>query len=312
MITEKTVFVVGAGLSNDYGFPLGPELKNRILKGTDPYSSTPTVKQNLSILDELGFDAKEINIFRRQLATGVFDTIDLFLERREGDNYSRLRKLGRTAIAMTLIPLELPQQQVGQTDADFYSFLFDRMAKKTSKEAFAENKITIITYNYDRSYENFLQTALINHYDLTPAEANDMIKKMKIIHVHGSLGGMPWQDKTRRDYAPILSPTLVDIASKSIVTFNDADANSTEYVDARKEMSEASNLVFVGFGFHPMNLSRLAAGISPANKNRIIGTALGLSTVDIEEIEKITNGQLSLGHLRDVSAVSLIKELNWL
>lgn len=286
MIKEKTVFVFGAGSNLDYQFPTGAQLRDEIASVCNWDTMRPDIPEHIKILNNMDFNMQVLTNFRTQLMNGGFDTIDEFLEARENPVY---RSLGKTAIAIALIKHEHPQIFQGRFSTDsFYNFLFKKMANEATKENFHQNKVSFVTYNYDRSFEYFLSNSLLNRYEgIQDSEVDYIMSQMKIIHVHGSLGNMRWHGYNKREYNTVVDQNNVKIASEGIVNFNEVDGNYEGYKEARKEFHEAKNVVFVGFGFHPLNLSRLAEGDCLLGKKRLFATSLGLTEEEISEIFRI-------------------------
>lgn len=97
MIAARTVLILGAGASKPYGFPLGVELTASILEGLGSDE-----RNGLSrMLRACGFDSEEIDRFRNRLSALGTKTVDRFLEHQP-----EFLKIGRTAIAATLVPCE--------------------------------------------------------------------------------------------------------------------------------------------------------------------------------------------------------------
>lgn len=94
-ITKPTVFILGAGASYNFGYPLGKNLVEIILKNFDPANS----KNGIEIFKGLGFSVEEIADFRNELRRSASPSIDTFLEPRKEDE----RYLGKLAIAFALI-----------------------------------------------------------------------------------------------------------------------------------------------------------------------------------------------------------------
>lgn len=63
MITKPTVFILGAGASYSFGYPLGKNLVEIILKNFDPDSSENTIE----LFKGLGFSEDDILSFWNQL-----------------------------------------------------------------------------------------------------------------------------------------------------------------------------------------------------------------------------------------------------
>jgi hypothetical protein len=74
MISKNTVLVLGAGASYPYGFPLGKQLKQKIL-------SLQERPDDYSAVHELGYLERDISEFQRRFRGSQLDSIDLFLER---------------------------------------------------------------------------------------------------------------------------------------------------------------------------------------------------------------------------------------
>jgi len=311
MIKEKTVFVFGAGLSKSYGFPTNSELRDNVIGILSNGHGNANIPERIRILRNMGYEFDEIKQVRSQLARGGFDTVDEFLENRKNPKY---RSLAKTAIAMALILCENPEMfDRGNSTTDFYRFLFKKMYNDADEEKFSDNRISIITYNYDRSFEQYLWGALKNFYDIMPQEVDNIISKIKIIHIHGMLGFMPWQSTKYREYRNVLDESSVALASEGIVNFDEIEKTHKGYTSARNEIKEAENVIFVGFGFHQLNLSRLIEGNVLDDKKRISGTRVGIGDNQMEEIKRISQGKITEGHLHPEKAVQFAqKHLTWL
>jgi hypothetical protein len=82
MIRKRTTLILGAGASAPYGFPLGTELRNRLLDGTNNLKPK---------LNELGIPFEDWEVVRHALERGQFDSIDEFLAKY--DKHAELVKL---------------------------------------------------------------------------------------------------------------------------------------------------------------------------------------------------------------------------
>jgi hypothetical protein len=175
MIKIPTVFIVGAGASKPYGFPIGRELVtlicNNLINDQSRY-----FKQ---LYDLERYNRSDILGFRNQLLYSGKGSVDAFLEHRKD-----CIQIGKYAIAQVLIEFEDSQQLF--VKGDWYQYLYEKL--NTSFEEFDQNKIGIITFNYDRSIEHYLFTALKNSYGKSDEECASKNKNIPIIHVHGQLG----------------------------------------------------------------------------------------------------------------------------
>ena len=95
MIQKRTVLVVGAGGSYDYGFHLGKELKHEIVRLC--YEANPFL-----MMEPGRPDVNEARAFGQALQFSGLESIDTFLQGRP-----QFLQLGKLAIAYTLLPWDL-------------------------------------------------------------------------------------------------------------------------------------------------------------------------------------------------------------
>jgi len=180
----STVFVLGAGASVPYGFPTGKELVRKILElgGYSGHSRHDGKSNILKVTDEPSFQS-----FCRAFAESGRNSIDTFLEQRED-----LREIGKYAIASVILAYETNTSAFPRDlpNNDWYRHFFEYIAPDL--DSFNAQDIKVITFNYDRSFEHFLHTALCRSFNI--AEARKHVEKLSIVHVHGKLGLLPWPE----------------------------------------------------------------------------------------------------------------------
>jgi len=268
MITEPTVFILGAGASKPYGFPLGENLKNSICDKLRN-ATTKQFKQ----LANMGFKIELITNFQRSLYHSGRTSVDAFLEHRP-----EFIEVGKAAITQELIPTE-------QTDnlfrprpkGNWYQYLFNKL--NASFEQFDKNQVAFITFNYDRSLEQFLFTALLNSYPQGKDECIAKINNIPIIHAYGQLGLLFWQSKDSIPYGSKVTGDVITKASSGIKIINENSAYvdyKFEFKDAHDKLIWAKNIYIIGFGYDVTNLNRLEINIHCMHK-KVKGTALGKS-----------------------------------
>lgn len=315
MIKEKTVFIFGAGLSSDYHFPTDHQLRDKIIQDLELIEMSDHSKmatKRIELLERMSFSQEELIKFKEGLQRGCFDTIDQFLETRKDP---RTIAIGKAAIAMALLSYESKAAfDTGFSNTCFYRFLFQKMVEGTSKETFKDNEVTIVTYNYDRSFEFFLWNTLRNHYEgIKEGEVDNIMKEIKIIHIHGMVGQMHWQDPNFVNYGNEVNYENLILAKNGIVIFNEIDGAHNKYKEAHRAILEAENVVFVGFGFDLLNLSRLIEGGCLEGRSNILATAVGINDGKINKIARLTGGKLSSGNMIRKEAVPFANEyLTWL
>jgi len=288
MITKPTVFILGAGASVGFGYPSGKSLVEIIIKNFDQNNDNNAI----SIIEGLGFSLEEILSFRDELQYSAAPSIDSFLEPRKEEE----RYLGKLAIANALIPCENIDPLF--SPGSWYSLFFNMLNSKF--EVFEKNRVSFITFNYDRSLEQFLMTTLKKRYQKSEQECTLKLKKIPIIHFYGKLGLLPWEksnsDEYTREYNPEITPPNLRKSSKSLKIIHEkVNLDDVEIKEARRMLRTAKKIYFLGFGYHKDNLDRLGIknltssssnssslsspsySYQPSSKPTIEGTSLGLS-----------------------------------
>jgi hypothetical protein len=275
MVERPTLFVLGAGASAPYGFPTGASLVGRIITTLD---SGPKVLDAVAAAAEC--ETGTVVKFARALRFSGTKSVDFFLEGR-GD----LIEVGKVAIAAALIPFENEETLFGDRPGSWYPTLLDRMGG--TADQFAKNSLRIITYNYDRSLEHFLITALRHRFNIGQPQAVQLLDTLPILHLHGQLGSL-WDDGSTvryRQYRPEWAsvPELANAATGISIIHEDIGAYPA-FATAQKWIQEAEQIFFLGFGYHPTNLHRLALG---ARQGNIQGTGWGLLNAEIAMIQQV-------------------------
>jgi hypothetical protein len=171
---------------------------------------------------------------------------------------------------------------------DWYSYLFNQLTAGMTKPDilpdFSDDRIAFITFNYDRSLEQFLYESLSNSFTEVPeSEIAKCLKKLKILHVYGQIAPLKWQDSEQGvDYRTKIDEPLLQKASANIKTIYEQE-KSTVLDDARKLLAEAERIFFLGFGYAEENLKILKPqGI--IKNSWIHGTTFGLERGEISKI----------------------------
>jgi len=273
MIMTPTVLVVGAGGSQPYGYPLGRELVDKIVKDAgNPNSELCKVLGQLSI-PEIYPKAlsKELRISGRQ-------SIDAFLESR-----TDLLTVGRIAIATELLGYENPEK-IYQTN-DWYQYLFNRMCDPHHFGSFGRSMVSIVTFNYDRSLEFCLFSALRKSYQKLREECVTAFNFIQIIHVHGQIGRSP-TDEDNWQYGAAKTAEVIRHSSEQIKIIHEADDDTPEFISARGLLDAAKVICFLGFGYHSTNLRRLLKGIDDLSGKIVWCCGYGMTDAEKKPVEK--------------------------
>lgn len=292
MIEKKTVLVLGAGASQYYGYPSGRELVRIILHFLNKSNVENWIER---LINEYGIINRDyISSFSNELFNSGIMSIDEFLEYRP-----EFIKIGKLLIALALIPYEDNSRlfDLNKRDQSWYEYLLNKL--RSPKTEFKNNSLSIITFNYDRSLEQYFFTALKSTYGIEDAECAEIVKSIPIIHVYGILDWLPWQIEGGRSYDNHFYPNQIKKAADSIIIMSEDRDRSAEFDQAFKLLKEAEAGYFLGFGYHDMNLKRLR--INKANKiffkqvpnkqtipncRQFYGTSFGLGNSEIDSIQR--------------------------
>ena len=285
MISSRTTLVLGAGASMPYGFPSGAELREQLCS-----------IENLSpLLDEFPFDKHDIKTFCREFHHSGLESIDAFLARRgeskvypSGPTFS---DIGKAGIALLLIKCERHKNlfRFGNEDP-WYQYLWRYVVN--SLDGLQEKKLTIITFNYDRSLECYLLTTMQSATGVTLEEAAARVREINIIHVYGRLGalkGLESEDEASREYLPVTKAENIRIAAAGIKVMAESHEDSATFSAAKDALRISDRVCFLGFGFDSLNTQRLGIEQSLASAYRdkaFRGPFLYSTTLGMKDAER--------------------------
>lgn len=285
MITKPTVLILGAGASIPFGFPSGYDLMRRLCR-VSPYADSDSIRVHLA---SAGYDARALFDFRQALQRSGRRSVDAFLEHRPD-----FLGIGKAAIACALLPFE---NESALFDLDkhrphWYEYLFDRMDMPVTR--FEKNKISIITFNYDRTLEHYLVTALANSYKGSAEECAAAVQKIPIIHVYGSLGDLPLLGQTVVPFGAAPTPETLARCSVSLRLMHEGAKDPNPFHEAYVPLMAAEVVCFLGFGYDQMNLTRLR--VREIRAKTVIGSAYGLTAKECEPIANAFGGRIELDY----------------
>lgn len=283
MIKTDTVFILGAGASSPYGYPTGFELVQeiKIFLKNFPFDPREIPKDKLEIhkfFKQLVNPLSELSNFYDALLRTATYSIDKFLENRPD-----YLELGKLLIAYMLKQKENEYRLFTELkEKNWYAELFNRI--DANIENIFENRISFITFNYDRSLEFFLYSMLKNR---TTKKEKDVLKAFNaipIVHIYGTLGCFPWSNSNNGiSYSYKFSSDDIKMMATNIQIMNN-ERETDELRNAQKLLSNAKNIYFLGFGYDFINMKRLKI-LKYARKKNINGTAKGIPPTQRKEIE---------------------------
>jgi len=275
--------VLGAGASMPYGLPSGRQLVDRAIDRLSRNASAEFV-----VLRDLGHSSKAISNLVRALKFGAWHSIDALLS-----SHPEHMQVGKAAIAIGLLvpertaPIFPPNQPKG--------CWYDQLVPHLVDRASGCDPISIITFNYDCTLERYLRRVAESRLVTNRRAAAIRRCRDEIIHVHGRLAD-PWSPNE-----PINICDAVGAASKSIIVLPEAMDSSPEFEAARTKLRLASDIYFLGFGFHPDNVHRLGLR-SELGKDPFLHTRLHATRKGFEDREWRRAIKAGFGHDRYISA----------
>ncbi|MCE5213820.1 MAG: hypothetical protein LLF83_03770 [Methanobacterium sp.] len=283
MIETPTTLILGAGASEPYGYPVGNGLRTDIIS-----SLREMVKNNNGWVNELNYSKDFVSDFAHRLAISDAPSIDTFLEKNKNRLY--YSEFGKISIVDIISRAEnnLPNfQQENKNKNEFeIDHWYKYMVKKLSKlevDNFFEN-LRIISYNYDRSLENYLFNPLLGYLDTN--EAVKIMNKLKIIHMYGRLDPLQWEgtDWNNRYYGEAINSNDLFKLSKTINLIHETKESHAIKI-ANDYIDESGKVYFLGLDLHN-NLSNIEMlDTDLLEKKEILVTAYGLEEGEIVTIK---------------------------
>jgi len=164
---------------------------------------------------------------------------------------------------------------------NWYEYLSVKL--NSSFEEFGNNKLSIITFNYDRSLEHYLLNSLINLHGRTLDECAETLAQVPIIHVYGQLGKVPYPQSRCHLYRPNRE-SFEDVA-RAAAGITLLHEQASDLRQAHELLAAARRVCFLGFSYHPMNLERLTLKDSSLHR-AVFGAAFGLIGDEIHDVSE--------------------------
>lgn len=301
MIRRPVVFIVGAGASAEFRFPVGNALRDGIAQDVKfqfefarkQISGSPElleVVRHAVAKDRVGLYIAAGN--RLAPAMPPQPTVDEALEYFAEEEV--IIHLGKLAIARRILDRErnaktLPANDDQELlhkfvpDPGIWLFRVYSMAVRGHKQSAADglfDHVTMINFNYDRTVEHGLYLALQKQGHFSPERASAALGKMRILRPYGSIGPLPWQDRTTG--IPYGSDNVRHVVSAAgdLRTFTEQNRHDDKLeADIRTALTNAALVIFLGFGFHSQNMRLLKIPERRRVAGRIFATTYGMPDV---------------------------------
>ena len=284
MINAQTVFILGAGAHVSYGFPVGKKLKQDIVSLVAPDETRSSKRDDFWVTATMYYGDVDLNNcrnFAMALDNAGQSSIDAFL------NSNRHRcgfdLIGKAAIAKIILEYE-KNACFGGSD-DWMDYLFQIMCEGVNslQDFLDNNKISFITFNYDRFLERFLYSRLKNSFGVTSEVATTALKVIPIHHVYGSLGdGNEGAETGINGWVQ---------SARGIKTIFDGEHDSAAIKSSKILLENCERICLLGFGFHRENIQILDLPKLVLKEGRLTYcTRFGLTEAEWDRLTQPFNG----------------------
>lgn len=330
MFTKPTTFVIGAGCSREYGFPLGYGLRDQIadmleqVKIERPRSSdrmiftagpTSTDREFNAAVQRAAGPVKYQAWFAtcQQMAQGLrhASSIDRYLDHHNDDPV--MVQIGKMAIGRRILKAEaesslfttpgstlnMPEiAKKNDHEPHWLNELFLRLQEGVRRGNIGQilSNVTFVCFNYDRVIEHYIFNAVKTFGNLSDDQATDAMSHLKIYHPYGRLGHLPWEEASTGDPvaygAKIDDPDDIADIGANLRIFTETIEENDEILCIRDAILNADNLVFLGFSFLQQNLN-LIRPASRSKAQKVYATSLGMSGLDLQVSETGVSNMLN-------------------
>ena len=233
------------------------------------------------------FGEAALSAFCTEFEASGLHSIDAFLTRRP-----ELQEIGKHCIAGTLL-LSEAEWRIVNPRSDWYGIFWNQVATDRLEEL-DFSWLSVVTFNYDRSFEQYLLRAIMATYGVPEVGALERLATLRIVHVYGSLGGAFSSSQNFLAREGGLTAARVTMAAASLRVIPEHRQSGEDELEAAKDLLRASwRTAIMGFGFDRINLSRLSAGetLSPQRMRlenhhgtrQVVATCMGMTSAEARE-----------------------------
>lgn len=252
MLRANTVFILGAGVSHEWKYPLGHQLMEDV-RAILPLGALDEALWNTTFAAAGQRLSDHFSKHCKSLADALphAASIDNLIEHRSDDD--GFVKIAKLAIADVIHRAERNSGRRNPNVSTTYHEIFKLLVGGCPREAIetALTRARFITFNYDRSLERFLREALISYSGFSRERASEMVSRMTILHAYGQLGPVAETD----DRKP---PTIEGLlsAQSGISTFSE-EVESGRAAAMRSVIAGSKHIIVMGCAHHPRNMALL-------------------------------------------------------
>ncbi|MCY1646473.1 hypothetical protein OVA11_05110 [Caulobacter sp. SL161] len=294
----KTVFVLGAGASKDFGnnMPIGEELAATIDDMLIKEFADASMHSDGLVKDAF---RRGTGLYREHRAAAIQigkslhskSSIDELID--EWSDFPEFSNVAKHAIAAALLTAEFRSNlchsihdEVAWASAfrpmrdSWASWLFRNVGgqgvqRRHAFQAFSD--VAFVTFNYDRCLEQFLLANFMHTCNLHQDVALAALNNVEIHHAYGRLGPLSSDGTLFTVPYGSTDPYHIHKAATQIKTFTE-EVESGAAQRIRNTIFHAGRLIFLGFGFHNRNLDLLFGNNCNCPDIPVFGTSSILET----------------------------------
>lgn len=289
MITEKTLFILGAGAHVPYGFPDAKGLRKQIIRDY-PNEISNMYFRNLNVWSDILEKEKSAGLeFVKAFRASNLNSIDLFISL-----HPDLSITGKKAICVSMIENETVHTKIMDyyDKDDWFRYLYNKamsgIQSPDQAHKFLDNKFSFITFNYDRLIENYLAQSLKNTFKLDPSELYTFLNSFRVRHVYGKIASIPEEIEITLtgnpmviDYGSSINKQQLDAIYENIKIMYDERVSEKDWSDI---ISTYDRIFFLGFGYADENMKVLNLPHCLREGQKIYGTAFHCTQNEIDKI----------------------------
>lgn len=299
---RRNVIIVGAGASKEFGLPTGAELAAQIATIADIrfdghvshlISGDRQIFETLEHLSRINRGSEGISnqflhgAWRIRDNMPLAPSIDNFLDTHREN--AEVVTLGKIFITHAIQKAERHSQlfvdgRTSNPTLDFSAikdtwlsrFFKLLVAQRTYGDfILALQKITFVSFNYDRCIHQFFYFACLSYFNLKPGDMIEVMNSLHVIFPYGSVGEFKLGGLSGTNFGEVGYRDDLISSSKQIRTFTEGTGSQLQHGIFRA-LQEAELTMFLGFGYLPLNMQMLLSR-QVFSEPRVLGTCLGLS-----------------------------------
>lgn len=314
MIEQETLFILGAGASRPYNYPTEIELR-RYISGNFVDDLFGILKKDPHIIQKAPAK-KRIEDFADTFNSSAVQSIELWLAMNP-----EFSAIGKIAIALCILKYErysLFGEDIDEPSKDWYSCLYNRMIEGLHEpddyKYFQDNKVSFISFNYDRSLEEFLFKSLCNSFVQVKIEHSIMsnsgieVIPFPFIHVFGQIDKPHWNQGP--PYGEKYDWDRITEAASNIKVIGENPADDVKIIPDL--FAKAKKILILGFGFILENMEALKIPERLSGEKQVYATVQGISSRKKEELHNLVHKGFkkspSVIVLEDMDCCQLLRE----